>query len=157
MKWPNDVVAVEGGAMKKLGGVLVEAITTGSRVQAVIVGIGLNVHARHFPDEIAGRATSVALVSGGATTPPERAELLADILAGLDRELHLVLSRGLGLLRARMDEVDVLRGREVENTLESSSRGVAQGIDDEGRLVVKLEGREGRLVRWSAGEVHLTD
>lgn len=38
VKWPNDIV-IEG---KKLGGVLAEARTTGSRVETLLVGLGLN-------------------------------------------------------------------------------------------------------------------
>ena len=58
IKWPNDVLV--GG--RKVAGVLVEAVTMGSRVEAVVIGIGINVHTRTFPDEIADIATSVALV-----------------------------------------------------------------------------------------------
>jgi BirA family biotin operon repressor/biotin-[acetyl-CoA-carboxylase] ligase len=144
IKWPNDVL-VDG---KKLAGVLVEAITAGSRVQAVVIGVGINVHVRDFPDEIAARATSVALVS---SRPPDRASLLADVLAGLDRDLHIVVGRGLGLLRARLEEADALRGHRVRS--DDGDEGIASGIDDDGRLLVRRD--DGVLTRWSAGEVHL--
>jgi BirA family biotin operon repressor/biotin-[acetyl-CoA-carboxylase] ligase len=144
VKWPNDVL-VEG---KKVAGVLVEAITVGSRVEAAIVGVGVNVHARAFPEEIAGGATSVALVGDA---PPDRAELLADVLSGIDRDAHVVLARGLGLLKARIDAADALRGRRVRS--DGGEEGVAAGVDDEGRLLVRRD--DGVLARWSAGEVHL--
>ena len=156
VKWPNDVVA---GARweQKVAGVLVEAVTSGKRVQAAIVGIGVNVHSRDFPADIAGRATSVARLAelaGGSAEPPDRAALLADVLAGLDRDLHVALHRGLGILRARLDEADILRGRPVRNAvLAESVAARAEGIDDEGRLVVTT--RDGGIARWSAGEVHL--
>ncbi len=147
IKWPNDVL-VDG---RKLAGVLVEAITAGSRVQAVVVGIGINVHTRVFPDELEGRATSVARV---ATTPPDRAELLADVLGTLDADAHLVVGRGLGLLRRRLEAADGLRGRRVRSEAGGSTdEGIASGIDDDGRLVVTRD--DGVRVRWSAGEVHL--
>lgn len=144
IKWPNDVL-VDG---KKLAGVLVEAITAGSRVQAVVIGVGINVHTREFPEELAGRATSVALQSNG---PVDRATLLADVLVGLDRDLHVVVGRGLGLLRARLEAADVLRGRRVRS--DTGDEGTASGIDEDGRLLVRRD--DGILVRWSAGEVHL--
>jgi BirA family biotin operon repressor/biotin-[acetyl-CoA-carboxylase] ligase len=146
IKWPNDVYA-DG---RKLAGVLVEAITVGDKVDAVVVGIGVNVHTRHFADDIADRATSVALVSGGGP-PPDRSTLLAAILAALDRDLHVVLSRGLGLVRSRLEAVDVLRGRRVRS--DTGDSGVASGIDDDGRLVVRRD--DGSVVGWSAGEVHI--
>jgi BirA family transcriptional regulator, biotin operon repressor / biotin---[acetyl-CoA-carboxylase] ligase len=146
VKWPNDVL-VDG---RKIAGILVEAITAGSRVEAVVVGVGLNVHTRDFPAEIADRATSIALASGAA---PDRAELLADILCRLDHDVHVVLARGLGLLRARIDAADALHGRRVRSDGDDAAEGVASGIDDEGRLLVRRD--DGVTVRWSAGEVHL--
>jgi BirA family biotin operon repressor/biotin-[acetyl-CoA-carboxylase] ligase len=144
MKWPNDVLV--GG--RKIAGVLVEAVTLGSRVDAVVIGIGINVHTRSFPEEIADRATSVALV---ARDVPERQVLLSDVLAQLDRDVHVVAARGLGLLRARLDAADALRNARVRS--EAGEAGVASGIDDDGRLVVRRN--DGVVVRWSAGEVHV--
>jgi len=144
IKWPNDVL-IDG---KKVAGVLVEAITAGSRVQAVVVGVGINVHTRDFPEDIAGRATSIALAS---RAPPDRAAVLADVLACLDRDLHVVAARGLGLLRARLEAADALRGNRVRN--DTGDEGTASGIDDDGRLLVRRD--DGVLTRWSAGEVHL--
>jgi BirA family biotin operon repressor/biotin-[acetyl-CoA-carboxylase] ligase len=143
LKWPNDVVV--GG--KKIAGVLVEAVLQGSRVEAVVVGIGVNVHTRDFPDEIAARATSLALVS---SEPPDRAEILADVLAALDRDVELVASRGLGLVHARLASADALKGQRVTS---ESGAGTAEGIDLEGRLLVRSD--DGILSRWGAGEVHL--
>ncbi|HEY8040998.1 MAG TPA: biotin--[acetyl-CoA-carboxylase] ligase [Polyangiaceae bacterium] len=144
MKWPNDVLVGE----RKLAGVLVEAITAGSRVEAVVVGVGINVLTREFPGELAGTAISVARVS---STPPDRAVLLADALASLDRDLHVVVARGLGLVRARLEACDALRERRVRS--DGGDEGIASGIDDDGRLLVRRD--DGVLTRWSAGEVHL--
>jgi BirA family transcriptional regulator, biotin operon repressor / biotin---[acetyl-CoA-carboxylase] ligase len=147
IKWPNDVL-VDG---RKAAGVLVEAVTVGSRVEAVVIGIGINVHTRSFPDEIAHIATSVALASSPASPPPDRASILANVLAALDREVHVVVGRGLGLLRGRLEQADVLRGHRVRS--DGGDEGIASGIDDEGRLLVRRD--DGVLTRWSAGEVHL--
>ena len=144
IKWPNDVL-IDG---KKVAGVLVEAITAGSRVQAVVVGVGINVHTRDFPEDIAERATSIALAS---RAPPDRAVVLADVLACLDRDLHVVVARGLGLLRMRLEAADSLRGSRVRN--DTGDEGTASGIDDDGRLLVRRD--DGVVTRWSAGEVHL--
>jgi BirA family biotin operon repressor/biotin-[acetyl-CoA-carboxylase] ligase len=144
IKWPNDVLV--GG--KKVAGILVEAMTAGTRVEGVIVGVGINVHTRNFPDELVDRATSVALV---AREPPDRAVLLADVLASLDRDLHVAVSRGLGLARPRIEAADALRGLRVRN--DGGDEGVASGIDDDGRLGVRRD--DGVLAHWSAGEVHL--
>ncbi|HEX3771375.1 MAG TPA: biotin--[acetyl-CoA-carboxylase] ligase [Polyangiaceae bacterium] len=151
IKWPNDVL-FDG---RKVAGVLVEAVTVGSRVEAVIAGVGINVHTRAFPEEIAARASSVALAASasGAASPEslDRAAILAAVLHGLDRDVHVAAGRGLGLLRARLDAADVLRGRRVGN--DAGDEGVASGIDEDGRLVVRRD--DGVVTRWTAGEVQL--
>jgi len=142
LKWPNDVLV--GG--RKLAGVLVEATLAGQRVDAVVVGIGINVHTREFPEDLQGRATSVALVSD---LPPDRGVLLADVLEGLDRDMALAAERGLGLVHARLTAADALVGTRVRA---EGVEGLARGIDLEGRLVVERD--DGALVRVTSGEVH---
>ncbi|HSQ62828.1 MAG TPA: hypothetical protein VLM85_06420, partial [Polyangiaceae bacterium] len=147
-----DVLARRGAteAYRKVAGVLVEAVLTGSRVEAIVVGIGLNVHTRSFPEEIAGTATSVALVGGAGTNPPDRATVLADVLEGLDRDVAHVAARGVGLVHARLRSADVLLGAAIRT---ESVSGTAEGIDLDGRLCVRAT--DGALVRVASGEVHL--
>lgn len=142
IKWPNDVVF--GG--RKVAGILVESTMSGSRVDGVVVGIGINVHTRDLPDPIAGIATSVALIGG---PPPDRAEILADVLHGLGADAALVAARGLGLVHARLQAADVLRGQRVSG--DAGASGVAEGIDLEGQLLVRRD--DGTVARISTGEV----
>jgi len=60
---------------------------SGRKVDGVVIGIGLNVHTRDFPEEVIARATSLALLT---KRPLDRADVLADLLAALDRETTLV-------------------------------------------------------------------
>ncbi|MEL6615689.1 MAG: biotin--[acetyl-CoA-carboxylase] ligase, partial [Bacteroidota bacterium] len=77
LKWPNDVLV----AGRKIAGVLAETTwrTCGSGGQSptVLLGIGVNVNRRAFPDALADRATSLVLASGDEH---DRAALLADLL-----------------------------------------------------------------------------
>lgn len=144
VKWPNDVVC-EG---KKVAGILVESIGATGANAALVIGVGINVHSRTFPAEISPRATSVALL---AHAPPERAQLLADVLAGLDKDLTLVAAKGLGLVHARLTKADALAGARV--VTDAGMTGTARGIDTEGRLLVASE--DGERTALVAGEVHL--
>jgi BirA family biotin operon repressor/biotin-[acetyl-CoA-carboxylase] ligase len=146
LKWPNDVL-IDG---RKVAGVLVEAIITGARVEAVVVGFGINVHQRTFPDAIADRATSVAVGAGKTSAVPDRAVILADVLAGIDREVVHVAARGLGLIHARITAVDALAGKRV---VADDVEGEALGIEVDGTLRVRKA--DGTIVRLNAGEVHL--
>ena len=57
IKWPNDIV-FDG---KKICGILTEMEMKEGKVWYVVVGIGVNVHNKTFPEDIAYKATSVDL------------------------------------------------------------------------------------------------
>jgi BirA family biotin operon repressor/biotin-[acetyl-CoA-carboxylase] ligase len=80
LKWPNDITV----RTRKLGGVLVETRVVSGRLEAAVVGVGINVHwdPAAMPAEISPGATSVAteLERAGLGPPPARAELLAAVL-----------------------------------------------------------------------------
>src|SRR5262245_32491508 len=58
LKWPNDVLV--GG--RKIAGILLESRIAAEPV--VVIGIGINVHQREFPENLARTATSVDRESG---------------------------------------------------------------------------------------------
>jgi BirA family transcriptional regulator, biotin operon repressor / biotin---[acetyl-CoA-carboxylase] ligase len=159
VKWPNDVLC-EG---RKIAGILVESSIRGAHVEAVVIGIGLNVHTRQFAPEIAGVATSLARlrVEAQPALPLSRAELLVQLLEALEHDVPLALAKGLAPLQARLAAVDALQGQSVqrvvnagaEATGSTSAHGIAEGIDADGRLLVRT--RSGMLERWESGEVHL--
>ncbi|MBS2012962.1 MAG: biotin--[acetyl-CoA-carboxylase] ligase [Deltaproteobacteria bacterium] len=152
VKWPNDVVVRRpDGSLRKLAGILIESSVSGMKVEHVIVGIGINVHTRAFPEELEPIATSIALEAGTAAVL-DRADILADVLAGLDRDLEHVAARGLGLVHARLLAHDALRGQPVASD-DGALRGTAAGIDLEGRL--RIERESGEIATVTAGEVRL--
>jgi len=123
LKWPNDVLV--GG--KKLAGVLCEVHRGGG----VIVGVGLN---RSFV----------------AQPPSENAVALADFIDVGDGLVDAVLAQFVLLLRSfhtagHLDAHDFVTERlltvgcsvEVVPVLGKSFRGIAQGVDGHGRLVVR--------------------
>jgi BirA family biotin operon repressor/biotin-[acetyl-CoA-carboxylase] ligase len=157
IKWPNDIVvaldAAGGGpALAKLAGILVEG-----RPQEgwAVLGIGVNVAVRleDLPAELQPGALgddTGALAGRPAATlgrsPADVEPLLAQLLQALQRRLSEPAGDTLHAWRAR----DALNGRTISW---SSGRGVAAGIDGEGRLMVALDG--GGHAALSAGEVHL--
>lgn len=176
IKWPNDIW-LEG---RKLAGVLIEARPQDGWA---VIGVGLNlaIESHEFPPELrdtaislttaasvtsravpspdhAGprdSATSLAAAARGAASPPgavpprastsaERARRVFDRC--LDRWVGAEEASILAAWRAR----DALRGREVAW---DGGSGIADGVDDRGRLAVLVPG--GDRVLLGAGEVHL--
>jgi BirA family biotin operon repressor/biotin-[acetyl-CoA-carboxylase] ligase len=142
IKWPNDVW-LDG---RKLAGVLIEA-----RPQDgwAVIGVGLNltIAAEEFPPELRDAAISLShrgweAPSAGAGREAARAALDAALGKWVEAEPEEIL----GEWRSR----DALRGRRV--SWEGGS-GVADGVDDAGRLLVVAPG--GDRLALGAGEVHL--
>ena len=143
LKWPNDVVC--DGA--KLAGILVEGESLPGAPLAVVIGIGVN--CAHHPAETAYPATNLA-AAGALVTPESLTQSLiatmARRIAEWDRGENFAtiraawLKRAAGLgspARVRLPE------REVE--------GVAETLDEAGRLVLRLA--DGTLERIAAGEM----
>ncbi len=142
LKWPNDlVVAVPaaGGAERKLAGVLAESTLRGDHVDAAVVGLGLNVNwPQELPDEIAGIATALNHLTGGAV---DRAELLAALLVGLDRR-YTVLGApgGRASLREEEHDASATLGRRVRVLrAHDELEGVAVGFTDDGALRLEVD------------------
>jgi BirA family biotin operon repressor/biotin-[acetyl-CoA-carboxylase] ligase len=136
IKWPNDVWI----ARRKVAGILLEG-----RPQEgwAVLGIGLNVRTREFPEELRETATSLALAGAERTVP----EALARLLPALDRWLTAPPGEVLEAWRAR----DALRGERIQ--WGADSEGTAAGITDAGALLVEKDG--GDRIELNAGEVHL--
>jgi BirA family transcriptional regulator, biotin operon repressor / biotin---[acetyl-CoA-carboxylase] ligase len=149
IKWPNDVL-LEG---RKVAGVLAEALWVGGTLEAVVLGIGVNVQPASVP--AAGMvnypATCVEAVLGRSV---DRLELLRWIL------LHLVDLRGQlsrpGFIEIWQDHLAFLgEWVDVQFVLPSgdtSTRsGWIRGLDAEGRL--RLQDQSGEISGLAFGEI----
>jgi BirA family biotin operon repressor/biotin-[acetyl-CoA-carboxylase] ligase len=127
IKWPNDVLCND----RKLAGILVESRMDGASVDAVVVGIGVNVHMRDLPPEIATLATSLALLGDAS---PNREALLAGVLAGFEERLRRFEVAGLSALLSELNVHDALHGRALRV---GDLFGEGAGIGDDGALLVR--------------------
>jgi len=149
LKWPNDVLIhpISGIEFKKVCGVLTEMVSRVSRVNYIVVGIGINVNNR-ISSNLRPRATSLKEVIGRDLSV-ER--LLKKVLEKFDK-YYFGFKKGkmAPILREYKDRSAVL-GREVNVELpDGVIRGKAIDIDEYGALIVKTE--EGRR-RVVAGDV----
>ena len=145
VKWPNDVVDLEG---RKVAGMLLETALAGERLAHVVIGLGINVNWRRdeMPADISSTATSLADL---AAHDIDRVALLGRLLDALDAELA-ALERGESPLE-RYRALSWLNGRRVRVALgEREVEGVADGIGPTGELL--LTTAEGRLA-VTVGEV----
>ena len=149
LEWPNDVVVEASGRRRKVAGILAEASTEGDRVGRVLVGIGINLRDGAWPPEVASRAGSVEGLTG---RPVDRAVLLVEVLAALAARCgELEAGRVPALLRRWEALAPASRGAPVEwSEGPVRRRGVTEGVDEQGALIVRVDGCRERL---SGGEV----
>lgn len=136
LKWPNDVL-VHG---RKLAGVLVEAQSQGSRLESVVVGIGINVGGQ-LADAVAETGITLAEASG---TTVDRERFVCQLLADLERWIDRYIGVGLEAIIPAWEERMAV-GLAARATVDGASMtGHVAGLDGDGAL----------LLRDGAGNVH---
>src|SRR6185436_4745372 len=138
LKWPNDVLAGE----RKLGGILVEGLSSQDGLEAAVVGVGINLvlDPRAVPEELRDRISSVRAETSRVLEPVAAA---AAVLERLTVWYHALTREDDGALRiveAWRERSVPWWGRWVEVTSGGSTlRGRAVEVDAEGALVLERE------------------
>lgn len=148
IKWPNDVLI----AGRKVCGILLEMSGDLDHLDAIIVGIGLNVNTEVFPEEISDKAISLLQAAGH---PVSRAETLAQLLNELE-PLYLQCNedQAFQTLLKEYARCCITVGRNVAVTgVSGTLEGYAEGIDEIGRLLLRTD--DGTRHALSAGDVTL--
>lgn len=154
IKWPNDVVV---GA-RKVGGTLGTCMLRHGAVEALILGLGLNLNVtqdelRGALGPIADHGTSLREVTGRTI---DRNAFTATFLNLVEKWFKLYVDHGPAVVLQAWRDRDVLTGRLVEvRTTADAFIGRVAGIDEDGRLVV--EDSHGVRREVVAGEVVIQD
>ena len=147
LKWPNDVLA----SGRKLAGILSEAVSGPTGVEWVALGVGVNVslEAARLPPEMRDGVTSLA--AEGAAEVSVGA-LAAAVLARLAVCYDALRASPSAVLSAWRSHAAAWWGSLVEVRVgEARLRGRLLEVDDEGALVLEIEG--GTRRRLLSGEV----
>jgi BirA family transcriptional regulator, biotin operon repressor / biotin---[acetyl-CoA-carboxylase] ligase len=135
LKWPNDLVAPDG---RKVGGILVETVVSGERLEGAVVGVGINVRwpRAEMPAELAARATSLVDLAG---RPVDRVALARDLLEHLEDEVAAIEAGSSPIERYRA-RCTTLGALVVVATADGELRGRAAALDATGSLVIEDAG-----------------
>lgn len=131
VKWPNDIW-VEG---RKCAGILVESRVVGTKLEAIILGVGLNVNRTEWPPELEGIATSLRLEAPKGRAL-DRADVLVALVSHIERWVTRFIRDGAGALLDALRPHLALVGAPIRW---EEGRGVFEGIDDHGAARVRTE------------------
>lgn len=155
LKWPNDLVVHRAGTAsvhwRKLGGLLAEGVSDGSRLKSVVVGVGINLREAAHAPEVSAISTSIEREQGRAV---DRGELLVALLEEVAGGLQQLTEGRVAEIRARFLAWSPLSvgGFVTWAGADGPHEGVASGVDENGALLVRTRGGVERLVsgdvRW---------
>ena len=134
IRWPNDLLIGD----RKTGGILVESKTEAGAPGFAVIGIGINVHQRSFPPDLATPATSLDLEARRTTS---RQALLISLLESLQHETWALQDPGLrAAITARVAFTSSwISSRRVEVHGPQPCVGVTAGLNEHGFLLVRTE------------------
>jgi len=134
IKWPNDIYVGDS----KIAGILIENNITGSKINASVVGIGINVNQTKFNSYIPN-ATSLKLITGKAHSIKKLIQKLCWFIEGR----YLQLKAGKYDLLKR-DYLQSLYGYQQYRDFKTDGKTIhAQllGVSEEGKLIVESNQR----------------
>ena len=143
IKWVNDIFVNK----KKVCGILAEAVTDPKShiINAVVVGIGINITTQNFPDNISNTAGAVG--SGKISRNRIAAEVIDNLLRLCS---DITDGRIIDEYRSRL----MLIGKKICYTVQGAAcRGTVLGINEHGNLIVQLA--DGSTDVLKSGEISL--
>ncbi|TLS53122.1 biotin--[acetyl-CoA-carboxylase] ligase [Paenibacillus antri] len=147
IKWPNDIL-IDG---RKVCGILVETMLEADVVKAMIAGVGItaNVRRDELPEELRDRVTSLLEATGA---PVSREAIVGSFFEQLEWLYDAYRKEGFGPVRTLWEALtSTLHGRVRVATPQGVSEGVAEGITEEGALLVRDD--EGRVHTMYSGDL----
>jgi BirA family biotin operon repressor/biotin-[acetyl-CoA-carboxylase] ligase len=144
IKWPNDILF----SGKKLGGILTEMETESDQMSHVILGVGLNINTRSFPEHIHSLATSLS----NTGLRYSRLAILRSFLRNMDGFYGRFLQGEFPAILEDWRRAAVTLGKPVTVKLgEVELSGLALDVDSDGALLVRKPG--GEVEKVISGEI----
>ncbi|HSO73869.1 MAG TPA: biotin--[acetyl-CoA-carboxylase] ligase [Blastocatellia bacterium] len=146
IKWPNDVLA----SGRKLCGILVESAIEKDTLLYAVMGIGVNLAQREFPDELRDSATSILMESGKLVAADD---LLEPLLERIEHWYRMAVSNPDAVI-SRWSELSSY-AHDCSVTIETPVGpvdGLTRGLTARGALIVETGTQRHEII---SGEVKL--
>lgn len=141
IKWVNDLY-YQG---KKICGILTEAISDfeSGMIEAIIIGIGINVSTKQFPKELLDKATSLGIEN------INRSKFIALIV----NEIFKIMNEDFNNVLNEYKDASCILNKKIEFKYKGQIyNGIAKDINNLGNLIVKCDKQEYTL---NSGEISI--
>ena len=137
IKWPNDIL-FDG---RKVVGILTEMSAEMSKINYIVVGVGINVNINReeFPPEIREIAASLSEIKGKNIS---RVEFFKVLLEEFDQLYQEVLQNGFKKIFDLWRKYNITLGKKIRVIPAGEEKeffAVAEDIDEDGTLIVRTE------------------
>lgn len=148
IKWPNDILLNE----KKVAGILVESVWSGSDIDSLVIGMGINVYQNSKPPNDLLQIPATSIEDELGKEPPPREKIVREILTKLmfwreKLESSEMLKTWEERLAFRNQLVNIVSDGEVTKT------GILDGLETDGSL--RLQDKNNKPVIVHVGDVSL--
>lgn len=143
LKWPNDIL-ING---KKTSGILLEASSKGSKIEKVVIGIGINANQTQFQGNFSIPPTSLKLE---LNHPVERERLLAEVLNNFEELLEKTISDPGYILKDWKLHCKLIGERISVTEGDDVKYGIFDDLDPRGFLLLR---REGKIEKIHLGDI----
>ncbi len=139
IKWVNDILIAD----KKVCGILTEGVVDAKtgKLSAVIIGIGINLSTKDFPEDIQGIAGSVGISI-------DKDSLIMEIVSRIDNCLCMNDEEFIKAYRAKSNVL----GKKISYTIGGETK-FATAIDIDGKGGLIIENENGDISTLFSGEI----
>lgn len=136
IKWPNDIVA-DG---RKLCGILTEMSAELTKINYVVVGIGINVNNEKMPEDIEKIAVSARMLTG---KKQKRSLIIGSVCKWFSIYYNkFIETSDLSLLKDEYNRYLIHMNKEVEIIRDNEKyRAKSLGLADDGELLIEKDGK----------------
>jgi len=134
IKWPNDIYVDD----KKIAGILIQNQLKGTNISKTIVGIGLNVNEKDFPEDIPNPISMFDISQNESNLLEVKQELEKEVLSFLSK---MILAKKLqkNLYTEHLYRRGETHNFEIE---EKQIKATLVGVNEEGKLILKIGEKE---------------
>ncbi len=146
LKWPNDVLVRN----KKISGILIESLSSGSLIKKLALGIGVNVNQTTFTGDFLIQPTSLKNELREAVS---REKFLAEILNNLEQELLNLAADKQAVIDDWKSKCSALHDKITINIDSKEYDGVLDDINEQGFLLLRTP--EDEIKKFTFGDIQV--